>query len=175
MLEIEVKFESPDNGKVEDALKSLGAERLSVVTMEDTYYCRRDVDFKQTDEALRLRRLVDGAAELTYKGPRIRASSAKAREELSISLDNALSARRILERLGFNELASVKKTRATYKLDALRIDVDDVEGLGQFVELEILTEDVSKAERLLEEMHKALPLGPEVKETYLEMLLQSGS
>ena len=172
MLEVEMKFESSDNGKVEDALRHLGAERLSVETMEDVYYRRRDVDFKQTDEALRLRIRAEGAAELTYKGPRMRTSSAKAREELSISLDNALSARRILERLGFSELMSVRKTRATYQLDVVRIDVDDVERLGQFVELEVLTEDVVKGERLLEEMRKALPLGSEVKETYLEMLRQ---
>ena len=175
MLEVEMKFKSPDNSKVEDALRDLGAERLSVETMNDVYYHRRDVDFKQTDEALRLRMRAEGAAELTYKGPRMRASSAKAREELSISLDNALSAKRILERLGFSELMSVRKTRTTYRLDALRVDVDDVEGLGQFVELEVLTEDVAKAERLLEDMRKALPLGSEVKKTYLEMLMESAS
>ena len=165
-----MKYASPDNREVEKALVRLGAVKLSTDVMEDVYYARDDADFKETDEALRLRRR-NGAAELTYKGPRMPSSSVKAREELSVSLDDPLSAARILERLGFRELLSVRKKRTTYRLDMLRVDVDEVEGLGQFVELEMITEAVNRAEEMLVAARKGLPLGAEVRETYLEMLL----
>ena len=165
-----MKFKSLDNSEVEAVLRRLGAEKLSEGAMEDTYYSHHDKDFGDSDEALRLRKR-GGSAELTYKGPRMPASSAKAREELTVSLGDALSTSRILERLGFRELLSITKKRTTYRLDALRVDVDVVEGLGQFVELEILTEDVAKAEKLLDAARKELPLGTEVKRTYLELLL----
>ena len=170
VLEVEMKFRSPDNDEVEAALRRLGARKLSEETIEDIYYSRQGTDFAASDEALRLRKHM-GAAELTYKGPRINASTAKAREELSVSLDDGLSATRILERLGFEELLTVRKRRAAYRLDALRIDVDEVEGLGQFVELEILTDDVAEAEKLLDSMRESLPLGEKVNKTYLEMLM----
>jgi adenylate cyclase class IV len=51
------------------------------------------------------------------------------------------------------------------------VDVDDVEGLGQFVELELMTEDPSKAEELIGLVRTKLPLSETVPETYLEMLL----
>lgn len=172
MLEVEMKFRSPDNEEVEAALRKLGARKLSDETIEDTYYNRQGTDFAASDEALRLRKHM-GRTELTYKGPRVNASTAKAREELSVSLDDGLSATRILERLGFEKFLTVRKRRAAYRLDALGIDVDDVEGLGQFVELEILTDDVAGAEKLLDSIRESLPLGEKVNKTYLEMLIDS--
>ena len=174
MLEVEVKFRSPGNDLVIEALKRLGAERLTEESIEDVYYGHPSRDFGSSDEAVRLRRRPD-SVELTYKGPRMTSSSAKAREELSMGVSDALSASRILERLGFSELISVRKRRATYLIDKLRVDVDEVDGLGQFVELELITEDVAKAEKLLESARSELPLGDEVKETYLEMLLDCRS
>ncbi|HUV61185.1 MAG TPA: class IV adenylate cyclase [Thermoplasmata archaeon] len=174
MLEVEVKFRSPGNDLVIEALKRLGAERLTEESIEDVYYGHPSRDFGSSDEAVRLRRRPD-SAELTYKGPRMTSSSAKAREELSMVVSDALSAGRILERLGFSELISVRKRRTTYLMDTLKVDVDEVEGLGQFVELELMTEDVAKAEKLLGSARSELPLGDEVKETYLEMLLNRRS
>ncbi len=170
MLEVEAKFRSPGNDRVIEALERLGAKRLSEESMEDIYYQHPSRDFGVSDEAIRLRRYGD-SAELTYKGPRMASSSAKAREELSMAVVDSLSAARILERLGFYELTKVRKRRTTYLIDKLRIAVDDVDELGQFVELELITEDIAKAESLLRSVHKDLPLGDEVKETYLEMLL----
>ena len=172
VLEVEMKFRSPDNEKVEVALRRLGARKLSDEAIEDIYYNRQSTDFATSDEALRLRKHM-GTAELTYKGPRVNASTAKAREELSVSLDDGLTATRILERLGFEEFLTVRKRRAAYRLDALRIDVDDVEGLGQFVELEILTDDIARAEKFLDSMSESLPLGEKVNKTYLEMLIDN--
>ncbi len=170
MLEVEVKFRSPENDRVIEALERLGAKRLSDESMEDIYYQHPSRDFGISDEAIRLRRCGD-SAELTYKGPRMASSSAKAREELSMAVVDSLSAARILERLGFSELTTVRKRRKTYLIDKLRVAVDDVDELGQFVELELITEDIAKAETLLRSVRKDLPLEDEVKETYLEMLL----
>jgi len=174
VLEVEAKFRSSDNDTVIDALRKLGAEKLSEETVEDLYFRHFSRDFGSTDEVVRLRKYRD-SVELTYKGPRMTSSSNKAREEVSMTVSDALSASRILERLGFSELMTVRKRRVSYLIDKLRVDVDEVEGLGQFVELELITEDVAKAEKLLESARNELPLGDEVKETYLEMLINRRS
>lgn len=164
-----MKFRSPGNAKVLDALSAIGAEKLSDGQVDDIYFAHPSRDFGATDEAVRLR-TAGGRCELTYKGPRMEHSSAKAREELTVEVDDGLAARRMLERLGFLEFATIKKHRASFVLDRLRVDVDDVEGLGQFIELELITEDPSRAEGLMALGVKELSLTRLVSETYLEML-----
>ena len=171
MLEVELKFRSPDNDAVLARLGELDARRISEETLEDVYYSHPTRAFDKTDEALRLRRRGD-CSELTYKGPRMESSFAKAREELTFEVGDSLSLKRILECLGFAEVASVRKRRVSFVLDLLRVDVDDVEGLGQFVELELMTEDPSRAEELITRAKEALDLRDRVDETYLEMILK---
>jgi adenylate cyclase class 2 len=171
VLEVEMKFRSPGNDEVVANLQRLGAEQLSEEDAKDTYYMHPSRQFKDTDEALRLR-IRGRVAELTYKGPRMASSSAKAREELTVNIDDTLSLKRILERLGFVELTTVSKRRISFALDKLRVDVDDVEGLGQFVELELMTEDPFRAERLIGEAREGLCLGKAIEETYLELILR---
>ena len=170
MIEIESKFRSPGNDKIEKALAKIGAKKTAEETMEDVYFAHPGRDFGETDEALRLRKKSDGA-ELSYKGPRMNVERAKAREEINLRVDNALTAQRIVERLGFKEVCVVKKSRKSYTIDKLRIDVDDVEGLGEFVELEILTESPERSEELLELARKELALDRFEPRTYLEMIL----
>ena len=57
-------------------------------------------------------------------------------------------------------------------LDKLRVDIDDVEGLGEFVELEVLTESPERSEQLLETARKELELEKIEPKTYLELLIE---
>jgi adenylate cyclase class 2 len=170
VIEIESKYWSPGNDKIEKALARIGAKKIDEKTMEDIYFAHPGRDFGKTDEALRLRKMSDGA-ELSYKGPRMNVERAKAREEINLRIDNALTAQRIVERLGFKEVCVVRKNRKSYALDRLRIDVDDVEGLGEFVELEILTESPERSEDLVELARKELALEKFEPRTYLELIL----
>ena len=172
VMEVESKYRSPGNDKVEKSLVRLGAKKVSEETMEDAYFSHPARDFGKTDEALRLRKIADGA-ELSYKGPRIKMEHAKAREEISLRIDNALTVQRILERLGFKEFCVIKKNRKSYQLDKLRVDIDDVDGLGEFVELELLTESPEVSEQLFELAVKELSLDKLEPKTYLELKLES--
>ena len=170
MIEVESKYWSPGNDKIEKTLARMGAKKIAEDTMEDVYFAHPGRDFGKTDEALRLRKNSDGS-ELSYKGPRMNLERVKAREEINLRIDNALTAQRIVERLGFKEVCVVKKNRKSYHLDKLRIDVDDVEGLGEFVELEVLTESPERAVELLELARKELSLEKLEPKTYLELIL----
>lgn len=170
MIETEVKYRSPGNSSVLRALDSMGATRVRDGMVEDTYFAHPERDFGSSDEALRVRVTEEGT-EVTYKGPRMHDSVTKAREELTTGVGNRLSTVRILERLGFVEFATVRKHRTSYLLDKIRVDVDDVEGLGQFVELELMTEEPVRARKLIEEVQGKLDLHDAVRETYLEMLV----
>ncbi len=171
VIEVESKYWSPGNAAVIAALNKLGAKRLSEHAMEDVYFTHPCKDFGKTDEAIRLRKKVDGA-ELTYKGPRIKAGSTKAREEITVRLDDPLSIQRILERLGFKEAYRVTKKRTTYQMDKLKVEVDLVDGLGEFVELEILTESPERTASLLETARIELGLTKLEPKTYLELIIE---
>jgi len=170
MLEVETKFISPGNERVEASLKGLGASLLSDEENEDVYFRHPGRDFGKTDEALRLRKKTAGA-ELTYKGPRMNVENAKAREEITLSIVDALSAQRIVERLGFVEFMTITKRRRTYAYEKILVAVDDVDGLGEFVELELITEEPIRASALIEELRGALGLKIVESRTYLELLM----
>lgn len=174
MIEIELKYRSPGNEKIEKALVKLGAKQISSGPMEDIYFAHPSRDFGKTDEALRLRKQGD-SAELTYKGPRIHADGAKAREEITLKTDNPLTTQRIVERLGFKESYVLRKTRTSYLLDKLRIEIDDVEGLGEYVELEVLTESPERSKQLLDLARAELGLEKLEPRTYLEMIIEKQS
>jgi adenylate cyclase class 2 len=174
VLEVESKYRSPGNESIEKALIKLGAKKVSEKTMEDLYFSHPNKDFGKTDEALRLRKMGD-EAELTYKGARMASQNTKAREELTLRTDNPLTAQRILERLGFREGYVVRKSRRTYQLDKLRIELDDVDGLGEYVELEVMTESPERSATLLETARKELALDKIEPKTYLELLIEKGS
>lgn len=174
VIEVESKFLSPGNDKVEKALLRLGAEKISEGAMEDVYFSHPSKDFGKTDEALRLRKR-DGKAELTYKGPRMRMEHTKAREEVSVTVDDPLAAQRIVERLGFVERYVVTKKRMTYLLDKLRVEIDEVDGLGQFIELELITEEPQRAEGLISMAQEQLGLERGEPRTYLEMIIEKNN
>ena len=95
-----------------------------------------------TDEALRLRsvrRLPDGPREslLTYKGPKLDQVS-NARTEYETAVSDGETAEKLLEALGYRPLAVVDKVRRTYRMEDVTLCLDEVEGLGGFLELEIL-------------------------------------
>ncbi|MGQ9587712.1 MAG: class IV adenylate cyclase [Thermoplasmata archaeon] len=171
VLEVESKFRSPGNEKVEKTLIRLGARKISEGAMEDVYFSHPSRDFSKTDETLRLRK-TNSASELTYKGPRMKLESAKAREEITLRTENPLAVQRIIESLGFIEFLAIRKRRTSYMLDKLRVDVDDVNGLGEFVELEAMTELPERSTRLIELARRELELDKLEPRTYLELMIE---
>lgn len=168
-MEVEQKFRA-DLGRVREELLRLGASPVEAKEEVDIYFQHPCRDFAKTDEALRVRRS-GGDVEVTYKGPRMR-SSAKARLELTVSADGDVEA--VLEALGFRKVAVIKKRREYYSYGSLTISLDDVEGLGQFVEIEAVASSeasLKEAEAEVSALAERLGLAERVDATYLELYL----
>lgn len=172
-LEIEVKAYAANLAEVEERLKEMVAVFISEVSEKDTYYNHPNRDFAATDEALRIR-VADEQSFLTYKGRKIDAKS-KTREEIEVVVSDADSANLILMRLGFEPVAEVKKIRKRYKIDEFEICLDDVAGVGTFVEVETkgdnMTELRDKALTILEKLN----LRNTERKSYLELQLELSS
>ena len=87
------------------------------------------------------------------------------------------NAARLLEALTFERIAEVRKSRVPYTLpwdgQEIGVSLDHVEGLGDFVELEILAsrENLHAARDAISSLAGRLNLGAGERRSYLELLL----
>jgi adenylate cyclase, class 2 len=179
MLEVEVKYPVKDWDDVERQLHAWGASFDAPREDADQYFNAPDRDFAQTDEALRLRRIgLDNF--VTYKGPKTDALT-KTRTEIEVPLApgdaTAEEFAQLLVHLGYRPVAIVKKQRVVAHIERetfnLEVCLDNVGGLGKFVELEILApeESLDAAREVLFKTGRELGLGASERRSYLEMLL----
>lgn len=178
--EVEMKFPLNDTRHFVPLLRGVGAEEVETESHVDRYFNHPDRDFAQTDEALRLRTISDGNL-VTYKGPKLDPVT-KTRHEIEISYspgkDAAAEFAEMLTLLGFRESLSVKKTRRVFQLDwkdrEVEVLLDDVEGLGQFAEIETiaLEGDQDAAKECVLSLAKKLGLEESERRSYLRMLIE---
>lgn len=173
ILEIEIKAYCDDLIDAGKAIKGLGGIYAGTLHETDTYFNHPVRDFNVTDEALRIRR--EGkSAKLTYKGPKLSGRS-KTRHEKELVLPDGDSMEEVLLLLGFTKAGVVSKTRELYKLDDVAICLDEVDGLGSFIELEILGTDKEAGEDKLFELAARFGLERFEKKSYLELHLNRKS
>src|SRR5512139_2982598 len=135
MLEFELKVRISSLDPVRQQLLGHHALFCGRIHEHDIYYNAPHRDFGVTDEAIRVRYTNDHAL-VTYKGAKIKTSDLKAREELNIVVDSGAVFEQMLDRLGFTRTAEVNKWRENYQLSGAAITLDEVEGLGTFIEIE---------------------------------------
>ena len=179
MLEIEQKYRVEDASRLVRQLERINASERDEEFHVDTYYAHPCRDFRESGEALRIRR-VNNAPMVTYKGPKL-PGDVKARQELEWSLDpgdrDGSHMMELLNLLGFEEVATVRKTRRVFFLSDAEITlvIDQVDLLGCFAEIERVIADVSLVETAREMIKsQGIRLGLEKKEnrSYLGMLLE---
>ena len=174
MLEIELKVRVDSLDPIRQNLNCRHAEFQGKQHEHDIYYNAPHRDFGSTDEALRVR-YTDGPALVTYKGKKLREYGLKAREELNTSVESGEVFEQILDRLGFTKTAEVNKWRENYRLGNASFALDLVDGLGTFVEIEIMTENngadaTGQIHKLAKEMGIT---GEPILASYLELLLST--
>lgn len=172
MIEVEVKARAPE-GAIQRIL-SLGGVLARVEHHRDLYFNHPipERDFAETDEAIRIR-IKEQGSFLTYKGPRIDHQT-KTRKELTVHLDDPARMEEILVTLGFRKVAEVSKQRSKYCLaDGITVSLDEVVGLGSFIEVEIAGgQDLDRDRKRVLDILSRLGTGQPVRTSYLEMLLE---
>lgn len=147
MYEVELKFPLTDAHSILVRLAALGARQEEPRDQRDLYFNHPVRDFAQTDEALRVRTTGDSNC-VTFKGPVID-SQTKTRREIEVGLESGPAAVQqfgeMLELLGFRPERVVKKRRTPHALHRegrdLEIVLDEVEGLGLYLEIETLADE----------------------------------
>jgi adenylate cyclase, class 2 len=180
--EVEMKFPAADLAALEARIAQLGAKIAAPQAETDVYFAHPARDFAKTDEALRIRR--KGSANfITYKGPKIDAAT-KTRREIDLPLPpgepTAQAWTDLLAALGFTPAGEVRKARrkahVAWQGHEVEISLDEVVGLGAYVELELIAEadglDAARANIL--SLAESLGLKDTERRSYLELLRAKG-
>jgi adenylate cyclase, class 2 len=172
MFEIEIKAKVSSHVEIENKVISMGGKFIQKINEDDEYFNHPSRDFKQTHEAFRIR-VTDGGAALTYKGP-VLPGIAKARVEAETSVGNPETIRNIFVSLGFIPSGRVKKTRKEYTVNNCIVTLDNIEGLGSFVEIERTGEDREALEADVLSLARLFCITEFERRSYLELVLLAG-
>jgi adenylate cyclase, class 2 len=176
-IEAECKFRVLDQAVIRANISNL-ATFVAHETHRDTYLRHPSRDFRVTDEALRIRE-INGQPFVTYKGPKLE-GPIKIRPEIELPLvlgtcDDWL---KIWIHLGFQTVLQVHKQRDVFQFlhfeRALTITLDEVHGLGCFVEIERVLHSKSEidlAQQDIQQVASLLGLQEIERRSYLGMLL----
>jgi len=179
--EVEQKHVVADESHLFERLAERGVEVGPRVEQVDRYFSHPCRDFSKTDEALRIRTVGDQSF-VTFKGPKIDTTT-KTRHEIELPLDaNDRDGARfgeLLESLGFKPVAVVRKRRRKFEIafEGRKVEGarDEVEHVGQYVELELIADKsgLDEAKRVISALATELQLGAVERRSYLEMLLEN--
>ena len=161
MIEIEVKLRIKDVAVLEKKLLEQGYKLIETLRETDTYFDGGINGIKKSGQALRVRRTVNCVtgkeqSAITFKGEKIDAVS-MARLELETVVESGEAAERILCALGFYPVQPiVVKIRKILRNGDICACLDDVQGLGTFLELEIMAESEEARPEALDRIEKIL-------------------
>jgi adenylate cyclase class 2 len=144
-MEIEVKAKVADLSAIRARIVALGCTFTDPVVQDDTGYVRNvgSMDaFLGNDVFLRIRVQSDGRVMYTAKKPSRFAGDGLAKTEHEVTVSSAEELTRILELSGFVRAVHVRKSRQTAHYNQYEICLDEIEGLGSFIEVEVIGEEV---------------------------------
>lgn len=178
MLEVEVKFKIDDLDEMKRIVEEAGFVFVSSMFEMDSYYNSEFNDLKKMDRALRIRTTKDLFTDevictMNSKGPKIDHET-MTREEIEFELPEGIDGNKFLEGLGYFIKGSVEKIRKYYKKNNILICIDSVTNLGDFVELEILSNEENYDLALAKLKENVVLLGLDweqgIQKSYLSML-----
>lgn len=168
MVEVEIKLKVDSVDLIEKKLVELGFKKGQTLQEIDYYYNGVDRDFRESGEALRLRltESLDGSAivadrpgepliQMTYKGPKLDKVS-MSRVEHQVNIDDFETMQSILSSLGYKPVMPVIKLRRELFSEEMTACVDTVDGLGDFLELEIIVDEENQREDALNKIADVL-------------------
>lgn len=141
MKEIEIKARLRDKTAITRKLKTLGCVFEKPITQQDTVYAEHVgslVAFRTNKVFLRLRVKNGSKTFFTLKKRGVNDLDA-IEHEMEVSSKDEME--KILFLMGYREAVRVRKVREVTRYDGCEICVDEVEGLGSFIEMETLTEE----------------------------------
>ncbi|HEY7390848.1 MAG TPA: class IV adenylate cyclase [Bryobacteraceae bacterium] len=163
---VEIKARLRDPARAEEIAARLSGGQGEVIRQEDVFFpCER--------ARLKLRMLGPDSGEvIRYERPDL-AAARSSRYVIARTPDPRNLLEILTETLG--TAGTVKKTRRLFLVGQTRVHIDEVEGLGSFLELEVVltpAQSESEGRRIAEQLLSEFAIGPEqlMAEAYVDLL-----
>ena len=139
MDEIELKFLNIDVEEIKKKLIDIGAVLKYDTNLQSCAFTKEGFDpFNSGKKLLRVRKINEDTF-LTYKGPCVESNMTN-REEIEIKVDNYNQTCELIKKLGFELKRQTSKTRIHYELGNIHFELDTLEDIPTYLEIETNTE-----------------------------------
>jgi len=138
-IEVELKFPLLNHKELTEKLKSIAKLEKQGDFQKDIYYNPAHRDFlskKPVSEWLRLRESKKGLSLNYKKWHNEDGSKTVSCDEFETKIDNIEALKKLFGNLNFKELITVDKNRSVWNYKDTEIAIDEVQELGNFIEIE---------------------------------------
>ena len=161
MIEIESKFKISGNITQSDLLAILKDQFIAPISSKrqiDTVFLlpeQVDAPIVPGSKIMRVRDVLSpetGELQRSLMTLKVEGQAKLVSDEYEFVVSDGNVARQMLTALGWQEIVTVDKVRLESKTENYTICIDEVAGLGLFIELEVLTEDSADVKNIQQQM-----------------------
>jgi|SRR3989344_2376037 len=170
MKEVEIRAKITDNTVA--SIERIGAVlKYESHEIDDYFKFGKDIDRKLV---LRIR-TSSKKTLLTFKG------SAKGEDivwsEWETEIERPEELKKLLLANGMVKVTTINKHRKSFSFGKFEINVDDIKNLGNFIEVQVMSENVSEARAEIEQILNRLGIQKEkfITKGYVPLMLESGA
>ena len=173
-VEVEVKAEIKNSEELKNKVVLLGGSFKESKYQYDILLDPPETDFSKTDQVLRIRNS-NGNWKMDYKSPRLD-NETKSRMEYSIKIDDGKQLKDIFKWMGFKIVGEIEKNRDVYSFNDLKISFDNITNLGNFIEVECMTDEdkFEDSKRKIFSFLSSLGVNETIRKDYLELMWERG-
>lgn len=161
MIEVESKFKISGDMTQSDLLAILKDQFITSISSKrqiDTVFLlpeQVDAPIVPGSKIMRVRDVLNpetGELQWSLMTLKVDGQTKLVSDEYEFAVDDGNAARQMLTALGWQEIVTVDKVRIESKTEDYTICIDEVAGLGLFIELEVLTEDSADVKNIQQQM-----------------------
>ena len=161
MIEVESKFKILGDMTQSDLLAILKDQFITSISSKrqiDTVFLlpeQVDAPIVPGSKIMRVRDVLNpetGELQQSLMTLKVEGQTKLVSDEYEFAVDDGNAARQMLTALGWQEVVTVDKVRLESKTEDYTICIDEVAGLGLFIELEVLAEDDANANNIQQQM-----------------------
>ena len=165
MIEVESKFKVLSSITRDELLAILKNQLIAQISSKrqiDTVFLlpeQVDAPITPGSKIMRVRDVLNpetGELQQSLMTLKVEGQAKLASDEYEFTVDDGNAARQMLTALGWQEVVTVDKVRLESKTEEYTICIDEVAGLGLFIELEVLTEDSADVKNIQQQMRNFL-------------------
>ena len=165
MIEVESKFKISGDMTQSDLLAILKDQFIAPISSKrqiDTVFLlpeQVDAPIIPGSKIMRVRDVLNpetGELQRSLMTLKVEGQTKLVSDEYEFAVDDGNAARQMLAALGWQKTVTVDKIRLESKTEDYTICIDEVVGLGLFIELEVLTEDSADVKNIQQQMRNFL-------------------